>query len=108
MTPYVLLLQMALTKASSPRLFSGDLDGSIFKVLFPSLAILLVLDRALGIDRRNIPALGRIGDPDDILGSVMVEGGKVCLDACVFLLDACRLLICATDPPRNLPKDALV
>jgi hypothetical protein len=29
------------------------------------------------IDNRNIPALGRIGDPDDILASVLVEDGKV-------------------------------
>ena len=29
------------------------------------------------VDSRNIPALGRIGDPDDIIGTVLVEGGKV-------------------------------
>lgn len=28
-------------------------------------------------DERNVPALGRIGDPDDILASVRVEEGKV-------------------------------
>ncbi|KZT04959.1 uncharacterized protein LAESUDRAFT_813833 [Laetiporus sulphureus 93-53] len=28
-------------------------------------------------DDRNIPALGRIGDPDDILASVRVEEGKI-------------------------------
>ncbi|KAI9463952.1 hypothetical protein BJY52DRAFT_876856 [Lactarius psammicola] len=28
-------------------------------------------------DDRNIPALNRIGDPDDILASVRVEGGKI-------------------------------
>ncbi|KAL6309459.1 hypothetical protein BKA93DRAFT_814867 [Sparassis latifolia] len=28
-------------------------------------------------DNRNIPALGRIGDPDDILGSVRVEDGEI-------------------------------
>lgn len=28
-------------------------------------------------DERNVPALGRIGDPDDILGSVRVEDGKI-------------------------------
>lgn len=28
-------------------------------------------------DDRNIPALGRIGDPDDILASVLVDDGKV-------------------------------
>ncbi|KAI0317985.1 hypothetical protein OF83DRAFT_1118563 [Amylostereum chailletii] len=28
-------------------------------------------------DARNVPALGRIGDPDDIIGSVRVEDGKI-------------------------------
>ncbi|PPR06389.1 hypothetical protein CVT26_004650 [Gymnopilus dilepis] len=28
-------------------------------------------------DQRNIPALGRIGDPDDIIGSVLVEESKI-------------------------------
>lgn len=28
-------------------------------------------------DERNLPALNRIGDPDDILASVRVEGGKI-------------------------------
>ncbi|TFY77743.1 hypothetical protein EWM64_g6271 [Hericium alpestre] len=28
-------------------------------------------------DDRNIPALGRIGDPDDILGTVLVEDGEM-------------------------------
>ncbi|KAH8102220.1 hypothetical protein BXZ70DRAFT_60781 [Cristinia sonorae] len=28
-------------------------------------------------DERNVPALGRIGDPDDILASVRVEEGKI-------------------------------
>ena len=28
-------------------------------------------------DERNPPALGRIGDPDDIIGSVRVENGQV-------------------------------
>ncbi|KAF7440032.1 hypothetical protein PC9H_000373 [Pleurotus ostreatus] len=28
-------------------------------------------------DDRNIPALGRIGDPDDIIASVLVEDGKI-------------------------------
>ncbi|KAI0922686.1 hypothetical protein AcV5_009591 [Taiwanofungus camphoratus] len=31
-------------------------------------------------DNRNIPALGRIGDPDDILASVRVEDGKILAD----------------------------
>ena len=29
------------------------------------------------LDNRNIPALGRIGDPDDIIASVRVEDGEV-------------------------------
>jgi len=28
-------------------------------------------------DTRNLPALGRIGDPDDILASVLVQGSKI-------------------------------
>ena len=28
-------------------------------------------------DTRNVPALGRIGDPDDIVGAVLVQDGKV-------------------------------
>ncbi|KAF8899581.1 hypothetical protein CPB84DRAFT_1681168 [Gymnopilus junonius] len=28
-------------------------------------------------DQRNIPALGRVGDPDDIIGSVLVEDSKI-------------------------------
>jgi len=28
-------------------------------------------------DARNVPALGRIGDPDDILATVRVEDGKI-------------------------------
>ncbi|KIK68326.1 hypothetical protein GYMLUDRAFT_68192 [Collybiopsis luxurians FD-317 M1] len=31
-------------------------------------------------DERNIPALGRIGDPDDILASVLVSDGKIRAD----------------------------
>lgn len=29
------------------------------------------------VDSRNIPALGRIGDPDDIIASVLVQDSKV-------------------------------
>lgn len=39
-------------------------------------------------DSRNIPALGRIGDPDDIIASVRVEEGKVslhCLMTCALI-----------------------
>ncbi|PPR04585.1 hypothetical protein CVT24_012013 [Panaeolus cyanescens] len=42
-------------------------------------------DTAMGVeegwmhinDQRNIPALNRVGDPDDIIGSVLVEAGKI-------------------------------
>jgi hypothetical protein len=30
-------------------------------------------------DQRNVPALGRIGDPDDIIASVLVENSMVIL-----------------------------
>ena len=32
---------------------------------------------ALLLDSRNIPAPGRVGDPDDIIGSVLVKDSKV-------------------------------
>ncbi|KAF5392742.1 hypothetical protein D9757_000811 [Collybiopsis confluens] len=32
-------------------------------------------------DERNVPALGRIGDPDDILASVLVQDGKIVPDS---------------------------
>lgn len=35
-------------------------------------------------DERNIPPLGRIGDPDDILATVLVEDGKVSTQGQVF------------------------
>jgi hypothetical protein len=58
------------------RHFSGNLGGCIFRVGFSSLYLVCLFDSS-GLDERNIPALGRIGDPDDILASVMVEDGKV-------------------------------
>ena len=33
------------------------------------------------VDERNIPPLGRIGDPDDIIASVRVQDGKVSFTA---------------------------
>ena len=36
-----------------------------------------MLSLMTSLDNRNIPALGRIGDPDDIIASVRVEEGKV-------------------------------
>ena len=34
------------------------------------------------LDQRNVPALGRIGDPDDIIASVLVEDSMVKLFHC--------------------------
>lgn len=31
-------------------------------------------------DERNLPPLGRIGDPDDIIASVLVENGLICAE----------------------------
>lgn len=31
-------------------------------------------------DQRNVPALGRIGDPDDIIGSVLVQKSKIIVE----------------------------
>ena len=36
------------------------------------------------VDQRNIPALGRIGDPDDIIATVLVENSKVRLQLALF------------------------
>lgn len=47
-------------------------------VMFDSpLNMLLTLTYSPRVDERNPPPLGRIGDPDDIIGSVRVENGKV-------------------------------
>lgn len=37
------------------------------------------------VDQRNIPALGRIGDPDDIIATVLVQNSKVRLLAQLFV-----------------------
>lgn len=52
---------------------NGSSNISFFSSVWSSSMCMLV------IDARNIPALGRIGDPDDILGSVLVENGKVAI-----------------------------
>lgn len=62
-------------------------------------------------DDRNLPPLNRIGDPDDILASVRVQGGKVRLAYCharffSFLVDP--PVHRGTDSRRDLPGDALV
>ncbi|KAF8639143.1 hypothetical protein AX17_001633 [Amanita inopinata Kibby_2008] len=45
-------------------------------------------------DERNVPPLGRIGDPDDIIASVLVENGKI-LPETYQAMPAYRL--CTTD-----------
>ncbi|KAJ4486894.1 hypothetical protein C8R41DRAFT_768434 [Lentinula lateritia] len=50
---------------------------------------------------RNIPALGRIGDPDDIIASVLVEDGKIQADT-YQAMPAYRL--CTTDGVTQLTE----
>ncbi|KAF8635670.1 hypothetical protein AX15_000296 [Amanita polypyramis BW_CC] len=50
-------------------------------------------------DERNVPALGRIGDPDDIIASVLVENGKI-LPETYQPMPAYRL--CTTDGVTKL------
>ncbi|KIK82187.1 hypothetical protein PAXRUDRAFT_832360 [Paxillus rubicundulus Ve08.2h10] len=55
---------------STVRLICHNVDCST-AALFPSPAT---------TDNRNIPALGRIGDPHDIIASVLVEDSKILPD----------------------------
>ncbi|KAK2460788.1 hypothetical protein APHAL10511_007258 [Amanita phalloides] len=50
-------------------------------------------------DERNLPAFGRVGDPDDILASVLVENGKILPDT-YQAMPAYRL--CTSDGVTNL------
>jgi len=52
-------------------------------------------------DQRNIPALGRIGDPDDIIASVRVEDGRT-LPETYQPMPSYRL--CTTDGPPKLTE----
>lgn len=54
-------------------------DGCIYTVCISPVkfCVLHLLRNLSCLDDRNIPALGRIGDPDDIIASVLVEDGKV-------------------------------
>lgn len=62
--------------SSKEKHFNGALDGFISKVRRGTVPKWFDTEDSLP-DERNVPALGRIGDPDDILGSVRVEDGKV-------------------------------
>lgn len=52
-------------------------------------------------DSRNVPPLGRIGDPDDIIGSVLVEDSKILPDT-YQAMPAYRL--CTSDGPIQLTE----
>jgi len=44
------------------------------------------------LDERNIPPLGRIGDPDDIIASVRVQDGKVSFTPLMLILNRTETL----------------
>ncbi|KIK92904.1 hypothetical protein PAXRUDRAFT_829548 [Paxillus rubicundulus Ve08.2h10] len=52
-------------------------------------------------DSRNIPALGRVGDPDDIIASVLVEDSKILPDT-YQAMPSYRL--CTSDGPTQLTE----
>jgi hypothetical protein len=60
-------------------------------------------------DERNIPALGRVGDPDDIIGTVLVQDGSV-FPALYFALVSCPLTLpssssqIASDTYQSMPS----
>ncbi|KAG8950098.1 hypothetical protein FRC04_007952 [Tulasnella sp. 424] len=56
---------------------------------------------ALQRDIRNVPALNRIGDPDDIVGSVMVQDGKI-IASTYQAMPSYR--ICTGDGPTQLSE----
>jgi hypothetical protein len=64
------------------------------------------LFNVLRADNRNVPALGRIGDPDDILASVRVEDGKVILEYSIWL--PAILTTLSIDTSGNVPGDAII
>ncbi|KIJ63645.1 hypothetical protein HYDPIDRAFT_91999 [Hydnomerulius pinastri MD-312] len=55
----------------------------------------------LHVDNRNIPALGRIGDPDDIIASVLVEDSRILPDT-YQAMPSYRL--CTSDGPTQLTE----
>ncbi|KAG8906367.1 hypothetical protein FRB99_007051 [Tulasnella sp. 403] len=52
-------------------------------------------------DNRNVPALNRVGDPDDIIGAVMVQDGKV-VASTYQPMPTYR--ICTSDGPTRLTE----
>lgn len=86
--------------------FNWDQAGSIYMVGYPLVLLpirsesgMLEVDPTLRTDQRNIPALGRIGDPDDIIASVRVEEGKVRFSTYVV-----PLCIAQTSTPHRCPR----
>lgn len=65
----------------------------------------LFADTSYFEDDRNIPPLGRIGDPDDILATVLVEDGKV---RCKVTRVGVRADYSSVDPTRHLSTNAFV
>jgi hypothetical protein len=79
---------------------------NIYLVCLPSHSGTLTLLFAL--DMRNVPALGRIGDPDDIIASVRVEGGKVRKLGLEYGIVELKLCGVPSDPCRDLPTNAFI
>ncbi|KAG9006505.1 hypothetical protein FRB94_014339 [Tulasnella sp. JGI-2019a] len=52
-------------------------------------------------DHRNVPPMGRIGDPDDIIGTVMVQGGEI-IASTYQAMPSYR--VCTADGPTRLPE----
>ena len=57
---------------------------------------------------RNVPALGRIGDPDDIIASVRVEDGKVNDSPRSFYSSVFLIRLIVVDNARDVSADAVV
>ena len=57
---------------------------------------------------RNVPALGRIGDPDDIIASVRVENGEASVAATRRDVVTDQLLCQLADPRGNVSAHAVV
>lgn len=64
----------ALTRGSDGYMHIGG-TASLFH---PPVHVADVAIPVWSLDARNPPPSGRIPEPDDIIGSVYVQGGKVC------------------------------
>jgi len=62
-------------------------------------------------DARNVPSLGRIGDPDDILASVLVQDGKVTSYLSAVFAPTSPLMsnpYIVSDPARHMSTNACI